>query len=63
MSKTEKQLLLWHFLETKDDEITDIVSEFQQKGYAEVLAAIPNHHPFDEYVLKHIFEGINGIEK
>ena len=44
--------------EDDNKEITDIVAEFQQTGYDAVLAAIPNRHPFERYVLKHFFDGI-----
>lgn len=62
LSKQLNQAGLFDF-EDDNKEITDIVSEFQQKGYEVVLAALPNHHPFDEYVLKHFYEGISRIEK
>lgn len=62
ISKKLSQTGLFDFDDEKK-EITDIVSEFQQKGYDAVLAALPNRHPFDEYVLKHFFDGISHGEK
>lgn len=47
--------------EDDSKEITDIVAQFQQKGYDAVLEAIPNRHPFDEYILKHFFDGIRHV--
>ena len=47
--------------EDGDKEITDIVAGFQQKGYDAVLAAISNRHSFEDYVLKHFFDGIRYI--
>lgn len=44
--------------ENEEKEISDIISEFQQVGYQRVVEALPNKHPFDEYVLKHFFDGI-----
>ena len=44
--------------ENEDKEISDIISEFQQIGYQRVVEALSNKHPFDEYVLKHFFDGI-----
>jgi len=44
--------------EDEEKEITDIVAEFQEAGYERVVAALPNRHPFDEYVVKHFFDGI-----
>lgn len=60
ISKKLSQAGLFDF-EDDSKEITDIVAEFQQKGYEEVLKALPNHHPFDEYVLKHFFDGIRHV--
>lgn len=45
-------------LENEEKEISDIIGEFQQVGYERVVEALPNKHPFDEYVLKHFFDGI-----
>lgn len=44
--------------ENEKMEISDIIGEFQQVGYERVVEALPNKHPFDEYVLKHFFDGI-----
>lgn len=44
--------------ENEEKEISDIIGEFQQVGYQRVVEALPNKHPFDEYVLKHFFDGI-----
>lgn len=44
--------------ENEEKEISDIIGEFQQVGYERVVDALPNKHPFDEYVLKHFFDGI-----
>ena len=44
--------------ENEEKEISDIIGEFQQFGYKRVVEALPNKHPFDEYVLKHFFDGI-----
>jgi len=44
--------------ENEEKEISDIISEFQQVGCQRVVEALPNKHPFDEYVLKHFFDGI-----
>lgn len=44
--------------ENEEKEISDIIVEFQQVGYERVVEALPNKHPFDEYVLKHFFDGI-----
>lgn len=60
ISKKLSQSGLFDF-EDESKEITDIVADFQQKGYDAVLAAIPNRHPFEEYVLKHFFDGIRHI--
>ena len=60
ISKKLSQTGLFNF-EDDSKEITDIVAEFQEKGYDAVLAAIPNRHPFEEYVLKHFFDGIRHI--
>lgn len=58
-----KKLSMAGLFDFEDDnkEITDIVAEFQQTGYDTVLAAIPNRHPFERYVLKHFFDGIMHI--
>lgn len=60
ISKKLSQSGLFDF-EDDSKEITDIVADFQQKGYDAILAAIPNRHPFEEYVLKHFFDGIRHI--
>lgn len=60
ISKKLSQVGLFDF-ENDSKEITDIVAEFQQQGYDAVLATIPNRHPFDEYILKHFFDGIRHI--
>lgn len=60
ISKKLSQSGLFDF-EDDSKEITDVVAEFQLKGYDAVLAAIPNRHPFEEYVLKHFFDGIRHI--
>ena len=60
ISKKLSQSGLFDF-EDDSKEITDVVAEFQLKGYDAVLAAIPNRHPFEEYVLKHFFNGIRHI--
>ena len=44
--------------ENEEMEISDIIGEFQHVGYERVVEALPNKHPFDEYVLKHFFDGI-----
>lgn len=44
--------------ENEEKEISDIIGEFQKIGYQRVVEALPNKHPFDEYVLKHFFDGI-----
>ena len=44
--------------EDDEKEISDIIAEFQEAGYERVVSALPNKHPFDEYVLKHFFDGI-----
>ena len=44
--------------ENDEKEISDIISEFQKIGYKRVVAALPDKHPFDEYVLAHFFDGI-----
>lgn len=44
--------------ENDEKEISDIISEFQKIGYKRVVAALPDKHPFDEYVLEHFFDGI-----
>ena len=58
-----KKLSMAGLFDFEDDnkEITDIVAEFQQKGYNAVLEAITNRHPFDEYILEHFFDGIRHI--
>ncbi len=60
ISKKLSQVGLFNF-DDDSKEITDIVEEFQQRGYDAVLEAIPNRHPFDEYILKHFFDGIRHI--
>ena len=57
-----KQLSRAGLFDFEDDEkeISDIIEEFQEAGYEKVLAALPNKHPFDEYVLKHFFDGIRS---
>ena len=60
ISKKLSQVGAFDF-EDDSKEITDIVAEFQQKGYDAVLATIPNRHPFDEYILKHFFDGIRHL--
>lgn len=60
ISKKLSQVGLFNF-DDDSKEITDIVEEFQQRGYDTVLEAIPNRHPFDEYILKHFFDGIRHI--
>ena len=44
--------------EDDEKEISDIIAEFQAAGYERVVSALPNKHPFDEYVLSHFYEGI-----
>lgn len=60
ISKKISQAGLFNF-DDGEKEIADIVVEFQQKGYDSVLTAISNLHPFEEYILKHFFDGITHI--
>lgn len=47
--------------ENETQEIADIVIEFRRLGFERVRAAIPGRHPFDEYVLRHFFDGIQSL--
>lgn len=44
--------------ENEQREVNDILADFQIVGFKTVLEALPSPHPFDEYILKHFFEGI-----
>lgn len=57
ISKQLSKARMFNF-EDDEKEISDIIAEFQEAGYERMVAALSNKHPFDEYVLKHFFDGI-----